>query len=119
MDVNFFSEAWYRGTTRGLEVTLIEMLAFGLLFGCWFGRRGRDRRPFWPGSLGLMLLYLAYACVSVVVSEPKIFGAFELSKILASILIFLAAAFYVRSRREWTLLIVALGCASASRAPGP
>src|ERR1017187_3278036 len=57
MDVNFFSEAWYRGTTRGIQVTLIEMLALGLLIGCWFGRRGLERRRFWPGSLGLMLLY--------------------------------------------------------------
>jgi hypothetical protein len=111
MDVNFFSEAWYRGTTRGIQVTLLEMLAFGLLAGCWLGRRDGERRRFWPGSLGLMLLYFAYACVSVVVSEPKLFGAFELSRMFASILIFLAAAVYVRSRREWTLLVVALGCA--------
>lgn len=111
MDVNFFSEAWYRGTTRGIQVTLIEMLALGLLIGCWFGRRGLERRRFWPGSLGLMLLYFVYAGVSVVVSEPKLFGAFELSKIFASTLVFLAATVYVRSKREWTLLIVALGCA--------
>jgi O-antigen ligase len=111
MDVNFYSEAWYRGTTRGIQVTMVEILAFGLLLGCWLGRRGDERRMIWPGSLGLMLLYFAYACVSVVVSEPKIYGLFELSKIFASILIFLAAAAYVRSMREWTLLIVALGCA--------
>jgi O-antigen ligase len=106
MEVNFFSEAWYRGTTRGLEVTLVELLAFGLLFGCW-----ANRRPFWPASLGLLLLYFAYACVSVLTSNPKVFGAFELSKIFASILVFLASAAYVRSRREWTVLVVALGCA--------
>ncbi len=111
MDVNFFSEAWYRGTTRGIEVTLIEMLAFGLLFGCLFGRREPKRRLYWPGSLGLMLLYFVYAGISVVASEPRLFGAFELSKIFASILVFLAAAAYVRSKREWTLLVVALGCA--------
>jgi len=111
MDVNFFTEAWYRGTTRGIQVTLIEMLAFGLLFGCLLGRRGPDRRLFWPGSLGLILLYFVCAGLSVVVSEPRMFGVFELSKIFASILVFLAAAVYVRSKREWTLLIVALGCA--------
>jgi O-antigen ligase len=111
MDVNFFSMAWYRGTTRGIQVTLIEMLAFGLLFGCWAGRRGRDRGLFWPGSLGIMLLYLAYAGLSVVAFEPRIFGVFELANMLASILVFLAAAAYVRSRREWTLLVVALGSA--------
>ena len=111
MDVNFLSEAWYRGTTRGIQITMLEMLAFGLLLGCLLGRRGGERRLFWPGSLGLMLLFFGYACVSVIVSEPKLFGAFELSKMFASILVFLAAAFYVRSRREWTLLAVALGCA--------
>ncbi len=110
MDVNFFSEAWYRGTTRGIQVTLVELLAFGLLFGCWVGQRGTDRRPYWPGSLGLILLFFAYAGLTVVVMEPKMFGVFELSKILASIMVFLSSAFYVRSRREWTLLIVALGC---------
>jgi hypothetical protein len=108
-EVNFFSEAWYRGTTRGLEVTLVELLAFGLLFGCWADRDPRRRR-YWPASLGLMLTYLAYACVSVAASHPRIFGVFELSKIIASILVFLASAAYVRSKREWTLLIVALGC---------
>jgi hypothetical protein len=111
MQVNFFSEAWYRGTTRGLEVTLVELLAFALLVGCWLGRRGPERRLFWPGSLGFLLLYFAYACASVTFSHPKIFGAFELSKIFASILVFLASAAYVRSKREWTLLVVALGCA--------
>jgi O-Antigen ligase len=111
MDVNFFSEAWYRGTTRGVEVTLVELLAFALLMGCWLGRRGAERRMFWPGSLGLQLLYFAYACVSVIFSHPRIFGVFELTKIFAGILVFLASAAYVRSRREWTLLVVALGCA--------
>ena len=112
MEVNFFSEAWYRGTTRGLEVTFIEILAFGLLIGCWLGRHRDERRWFWPGSLGLMLLYFGYAVLSVVVSEPKIFGGFELSKMLGAILVFLASAAYIRTQREWTLLLVALGCAA-------
>jgi O-antigen ligase len=111
MQVNFFSEAWYRGTTRGVQVTLLEILAFGLLIGCWFGRREGERRWFWPASLGVMLLYLIYAVISTATSEPKLFGAFELSKMLGALLAFLAAAAYVRTRREWTLLLIALGCA--------
>jgi O-antigen ligase len=110
MQVNFFSEAWYRGTTRGIQVSLVEMLAFALLFGCWTSRRLPGRRLFWPGSLGLLLLYFLYCCFSVAASQPKVFGAFELSKILASILVFAASAAYVRTRSEWTLLLVTLGC---------
>lgn len=110
MDVNFFSEAWYRGTTRGIQVSLPEMLALGLIIGCRLGGRHEERRWFWPASLGLLLLYFFYACVSVIGADPKLFGAFELSKILGSILIFLASAWYVRSKREWTILILALAC---------
>jgi len=111
MDVNFFSQAWYRGTTRGVQVTLLEILAFSLLLGCWIGRRGEKRRWFWPASLGLILAYTAYAAGSVVASEPRMFGVFELSRMTGGIVVFLAAAAYVRGRREWTLLLVALGCA--------
>ena len=109
IDVNFFSEAWYRGTTRGIQVTFVEILGFGLLFGCIVGRRDGGRRFYWPASLGLLLLFLLDATVSVMSSTPKLFGTFELSKMVASVVIFLASAAYVRSRREWTLLVVALG----------
>jgi O-antigen ligase len=111
MDVNFFSQAWYRGTTRGIQVSLPEVLAFGLLVGGSLSEPGKGRRWFWPASLGLLLLYFFYACVSVISADLKLFGAFELSKILGSILMFLASAWYVRSKREWTILLVALGCA--------
>lgn len=111
MDVNFLSQAWYRGTTRGIQVTLLVIVAFGLLVGCLLGRGARERKWFWPASLGMLLLYFLYAVVSVVVSEPKIFGTYELSKMLSAIVVFLAAAAYVRGKREWTLLLIALGCA--------
>jgi hypothetical protein len=115
MQVNFFSEGWYRGSTRGVQFTLVEILAFGLLVGCVVGRHGSgrreaERRIYWPGSLGFLLLFIAYAIVSVVTSEPKIYGAFELTRIFASLLIFLATAFYVRTTRECMQLVATLAC---------
>ncbi len=111
LDVNFFSEAWYRGTTRGVQVSLIEILAAALLIGCWLGRREGERRWFWPGSLGLILAFVAYACVSLVAADHRLYGLFELSRMFAALLVFLATAAYVRSQREWTLLVAALAVA--------
>ncbi len=110
-DVHFVSLEWYRGTTRGFEVSFIDVLAVSLLTGLLLGRRaGRSPRWFWPASLGVMMLYLLYACFSVAISDPKLFGLFELSKIIRGIVVFLAAAWYVRGEREVRLLVLALAC---------
>lgn len=110
MDVNFFTRYWYRGTTRGIEISLIDAIALGLLVGMVFTTR-TQRRWFFPAGIGFLLLYFGYAAFSVTISEPRLFGLFELSKIARGIVIFLVAAFYVRGTRELGIFVTALGCA--------
>src|SRR5260221_534650 len=74
LDVHFFSLEWYRGTTRGIEFSFVDILAFSLLAGLVVGRRfDRGPRWFWPASLGMIMLYFFYACFSVGISEPRMF----------------------------------------------
>jgi hypothetical protein len=111
LDIHFVSLEWYRGTTRGFEVSAIDVLAVSLLAGLLLGRRSSPSpRWFWPASLGFLILYFLYGCFSVAISEPRIFGLFELSKIFRGIVFFLAAAWYVRGEREVRLLVFALAC---------
>src|SRR5262245_57027926 len=110
VDVNFLSAAWYRGTTRGIEVSLVDLLAVGVLVAGWLRPRGTGHRWYWPAGLGFLLLYFLGAAASVVWSEPRIFGVFELSKIVRGIVFFLAAASFIRSEREIRILILALIC---------
>ncbi len=44
-------------------------------------------------------------------SQPKVYGVFELSKMVRGSFFFLAAALYVRSQREVGILVLALCCA--------
>jgi hypothetical protein len=111
IDVNFQSHYWYRGSTRGFEVSMVDILAWSVLASSFLFPRGGGRRWFWPASLGFLLLYFLYACGNVAFSDPKIYGVFELSKILRGILFFLAAAFFIRSERELGILVFALCCA--------
>ena len=53
-------------------------------------------------------MYAGYCVVNVAISEPRLFGLFELSKMARGLMIFLAVAMYVRSERDLRLLLVAL-----------
>jgi hypothetical protein len=108
-DINFVSRDFYRGTTRGFEFSLVDILSISLLLSALLLPRRGNSRGYWPASLGLMILFFLYACFNVGIADPKIFGLFELSKMVRGMTIFLAVAFYLRSERELRLLILALG----------
>jgi hypothetical protein len=111
LDVNFLSHEWYRGTTRGVEISFVDLLAFGIAFSSVFFPLPGQRRFYWPASLGFILLYMMYAAFSIGISEPKVFGIFELSKMLRALMCFVAGALYVRSEREIRILVLALAVA--------
>jgi hypothetical protein len=109
IDVNFVSRDWYRGTTCGFEVSFVDVLSLSLLASAILRPRPGEKRWFWPASLGLMLIYFLYASFCVGMADPKLFGLFELSKMLRGLVMFLAAALYLRSERELRLFVFALG----------
>jgi O-Antigen ligase len=109
IDVNFVSRDWYRGTTCGFEVSFVDVISISLLASAILRPRPGEKRWFWPASLGLMLVYFLYASFCVGMADPKLFGLFELSKMVRGLVMFLAAAFYLRSERELRLFILALG----------
>ncbi len=68
-DVNFLSRDFYRGTTRGIEISLVDVIALSLLISSvLFPRRGHSR-AFWPASFGLILLFFLYACFNVGIAD--------------------------------------------------
>jgi hypothetical protein len=113
MDIHFFSYDLYRGSTRGVEISMLDLLGLGVLAGHLLNPPPGAKRWFWPASLGFMLLFLVYSCFSVAISTPRLFGVFELSKMLRGIMVFLLAAWFVRSERELGLLVLALAAAVA------
>jgi len=109
VDINFVSRDFYRGTTRGFEFSLVDILSISVLASMFLLPRRGQSHGYWPPSLGIMLLFFAYACFNVGIADPRLFGLFELSKMIRGLTIFLAVAFFLRSERELRLLIFALG----------
>lgn len=105
--IHFVSREWYRGTTRGFEICWLDFLWLILL--CVEHRtRPPERSGPLPGSLLLLLSFLAYNAVNVAFSTPALYGMFELSKMLRAIMLFLTIACYVKGERELRLLVWAL-----------
>ena len=109
-DVNFVSRDFYRGTTRGFEFSLVDIISISLLLSAVLApRREGQSRFFWPASFGMMLVFFLYACFNVAIADPRLFGYFELSKMLRGMTIFLAVAFFVRTDREMRLFLLGMG----------
>jgi hypothetical protein len=108
-DINFLSRDFYRGTTRGIEISLVDVLSVSLLISAMLFPRRDQKRFFWPASFGLMLIFFAYCCFNVAMADPQIFGLFELSKMVRGMTIFLAVALFVQSEREMKIFLFALG----------
>lgn len=111
VDVNFVSRDWYRGSTRGFEVSFVDVLSFCLLTSTVLMPRRGERRWFWPASFGGILIFFGYAVLCTIMADPRLFSLFELSKMVRGMMIFLAAAFFVRGERELRLLVLGLGAA--------
>jgi len=107
-DVNLFGQYWYRGTTRGVEISLIDILALGLVVAELLHPRYERRRWFWPAGLGLFVCYLLYCTVSVVTAQPWLYGVWELANVFRAAIIILAAALVVRTRAELGVVVLAL-----------
>jgi hypothetical protein len=107
-DVNFLGEYWYRGTSRGIGVSLIDVAGFGILVATLVAPRYPRRRWFLPAGFFVYLVYFVYCIFSVAHAWDWHYGTWELANIPRAMLIALATASFVRSRRELSLLVAGL-----------
>ena len=108
LDINYVSREWYRGTSRGFEISILDILSLSLLVSSILAPRRGETRGFWPPSFGFMLLFFVYACFNVAISEPHLFSLFELFRMFRGLILVAGVAFYVRSERELRLFILGL-----------
>ncbi|MGV3526668.1 MAG: O-antigen ligase family protein [Candidatus Sericytochromatia bacterium] len=108
-DINFVSMEWYRGTAKGFEISLVDLLALGMLGALWLERRRFKLTPWPPGST-LFWLYFACSALSVVNAAEPVFVGFELFKMLRMYLLFWVFSHWIQHPRElqWFLRGIAV-----------
>lgn len=107
-DVQFLGQYWYRGTARGVGVSLIDVLALAVLVSSLLIPRYARRPWFLPASVLIFLAYFAYCVFSVAAAPQWMYGLWELANLPRALLILLAGAAFVRTKRELGLLVLGL-----------
>ncbi len=72
----------------------------------------RERKAFIPAGFIPLILYFLYCAVNVVIHDPKLFGLWELTKILRGIVAYTTIAINVRDRNDLVLIVNAIACAT-------
>jgi len=98
VSLNFFPDKFYRGTSRGMETTFTDLFALALLGALFLLRRGRIT---WlpPGWWAYGLYFLA-GVVSLVNADSRLYGLFELWKMMWMWVCFLVVFNFVRHTRD-------------------
>ena len=78
VSINFFSHETYRGTSRGMEVSLVYLVALGLLFAMLILFR---KKPLFPDAGSKIYLVYFLLCIpSLINADNLLYSWFELWK---------------------------------------
>ena len=101
--INFVSHETYRGTSRGFEITLIDLLALILLFLVISRKDTYKIKMFPPGTI-LYFGYFTLSCLSAFNSGVVLYSLFEMLKLFRMYLYFWIFYNYLRSYEQVEVL---------------
>ena len=107
VSINFFSHETYRGTSRGMEVSLVYLIAAAMLAGMIFLYH---RKPLFPdrGSK-IYLVYFLLCIPSLINADNILFSWFELWKMIMMYLVFICAYYYLYYMRDFNIVMMGFG----------
>lgn len=91
--INFFSHEDYRGTSRGMEISIIYIIAFTIILTLSILRGPRKIFPDWGSRI--YLVYFLLSLPSLNFAENRLFSFFELWKMIMIYLVFLSVYHYL------------------------
>ncbi|MBP5641080.1 MAG: O-antigen ligase family protein [Victivallales bacterium] len=106
VSINFISHEWYRGTSRGLEISVIYLVAFSI-FMTTIIRWGKPSLfPDWGSKIYLM--YFIMSLMSFTNAAKSLFSFFELWKMMMMYLLFITIYNYVVKTRDFKIVFIGL-----------
>ena len=107
VSINFFSHETYRGTARGMEVSLVYLIALAMLIGMCilYGRKN----IFPDAGSKIYLVYFLLCIPSLINADNMLYSWFELWKMIMMYIVFVTTYYYLYHYRDFTSVIIAFG----------
>ena len=111
VSINFFSHETYRGTSRGMEVSLVYLIALAMLSGMMLLHRKISLLPDWGSKL--YLVYFLLSIPSFINADNTLYSWFELWKMIMMYIVFLCAYHYLYYTRDFNTIMIGFGIVAA------
>ena len=111
VSINFFSHETYRGTSRGMEVSLVYLAAMAMLLGMLILHR---TKPLFPDKGSKIYLVYFLLCIpSLINADNTLYSWFELWKMMMMYIVFLTTYYYLYYYRDFNTVMVGFGIVAA------
>lgn len=98
IDINFVSMQTYRGTSKGFEISLVDITAIILFFVLL--RKKNAKKLSLPAGTLLFSLYFLFSCISIINSDIYVYSFFELLKMIRMYFYFFLIYNLIRSFKD-------------------
>ena len=107
VSINFFSHETYRGTSRGMEVSLVYLIGIAMIIGIYILYR---KRPLFPDAGSkIYLVYFLLCLPSLINADNILFSWFELWKMIMMYIVFITTYYYLYHYRDFNSVMIAFG----------
>ena len=107
VSINFFSHETYRGTSRGMEVSLVYLIAVAMLIGMTILHR---KKPMLPDTGSkIYWIYFLLCLPSLINADNGLYSWFELWKMIMMYIVFLCTYYYLYYTRDFNTVMTGFG----------
>ena len=107
VSINFFSHETYRGTSRGMEVSLVYLLALAILISLTLLYRKTVLFP--DTGSKFSLVYFLLCIPSLINADNTLYSWFELWKMVMMYIVFITFYYYLYYFRDFNTVFIAFG----------
>ncbi len=107
VSINFFSHETYRGTSRGMEVSLVYLIAAALLVGMLFLYHYKPLLP--DTGSKIYWIYFLLCIPSLINADNTLYSWFELWKMIMMYIVFLCTYYYLYYMRDFNAVFTGFG----------